>query len=700
MSLKAKLLLDSSDYNKKMDQAKAKAANAGKQIKDKLQQGGRGFEAINKFGGKFGGVLKNLTEGIAGLMSPIGLVMAAVAALGTLAVKTWDKMNESLQEYKERIKILLGILQKQQKERDELNKKQNDQISILQKLASKQKLSNTEKLLAMTIIQQLTKRYGDLGISIDQVTGAIKGFDEAQKKIKAQQLSDKIVAAEKQRIILQRTADRQASAMMKEIGHETYWGGGQTFRYDTNRYKNLQDARNMDLDVKFNPTHDLTYIAGSGRSPGVWRNIQLSEEEKRLRKLWNEGGLEGKREFAKGMFQRANGDNDQVKMYRELYETLDKLIKKQQQYKNLKDYKTTNPNDLVVEFNKEAEIAEKIVEQHNKKIREGKARQDKMNRDSEYKSLDTDAQRVVFLEKELNELKKEGVELEQKSKKSTAEYEDLKKKTADLVKQYNEAIKNGNEQQRLEIANKMLELAKKKNEISKQQTADMLAEQANLEEQLRLELTIKQLKQKSSDYYASSLEALNAEIQITKLKLKGLNEQAQKQQLINELKLKGLMVDEAEVDKILEKRRQLAKLNKQLEEKNNRQSKNKDPYSVSGKSLYDKVQQRLNPFGYEYRKRLEEQQKKKGEALTKKQRNQIRKVVELEFKADKLLNTNIDLSGLQTLSNELASRGGFTSSVVEASKYDVNERIYQTQKSAENQLKMILIEMKKLGVIS
>jgi len=60
---------------------------------------------------------------------------------------------------------------------------------------------------------------------------------------------------------------------MKEIGHETYWGGGQTFRYDTNRYKNLQDAINMDLDVKFNPTHDLTYIAGSGRSPGVWRNI-------------------------------------------------------------------------------------------------------------------------------------------------------------------------------------------------------------------------------------------------------------------------------------------------------------------------------------------------------------------------------------------------------------------------------------------
>jgi hypothetical protein len=40
--------------------------------------------------------LKNLTEGITGLMSPIGLVMAGVAALGALAVKTWDKMNESI----------------------------------------------------------------------------------------------------------------------------------------------------------------------------------------------------------------------------------------------------------------------------------------------------------------------------------------------------------------------------------------------------------------------------------------------------------------------------------------------------------------------------------------------------------------------------------------------------------------------------
>lgn len=697
MSLKAKLLLDSSDYNKKMDQAKSKAASAGKQIKDKLQQGGRGFEAINKFGGKFGGVLKNLTEGIAGLMSPIGLVMAGVAALGALAVKTWDKMNESIQEYKERIKILLGILQKQQKERDELNKKQNEQISILQKLASKQKLSNTEKILAMTIIQELTKRYGDLGISIDQVTGAIKGFDEAQKKIKAQQLDDKLTSTAKQRIILQRTAHRQASAMMNEIGHETYFGGGQTFRYDTDRYKSLKDARNMGFDVKFNPTHDLTYIPGSGRAPGVWRNVEISDEDKRLRKLWNEGGLEGKREFAKGMLQRANGDADQVKMYQELYEALDKLIKKRQQFDDLKKYGTTNVNDLVAEFNKEVETSDKIVEQHNKKINEGKARQDKINRDSEYKSLDTDAQRIVFLEKELNELKKVGVELEQKSKKSTAEYEDLKKKQADLVKQYNEAVKNGNEKQSFEIAKKMLELAKQKNEISKQQTADMLAEQANLEDQLRLETAIKQLKQKSSDYYASSLEALNAEIQITKLKLKGLNEQAQKQQLINELKLKGLMVDEAEVDKILAKRRELAKLNKQIEQNKNAQNFNK---GLKGKGN-DIVSQATKQVGLTQQIRRQEAlknaEKEKGAKLTD---DEIKKVEALAD-AQALMESNsynFD-KNLDIKTNQMTSRGGFASGAVSRQKWDVNNQIRDAQQQSNRILQDIKTILQNGGVI-
>ena len=161
---------------------------------------------------------------------------------------------------------------------------------------------------------------------------------------------------------------------------------------------------------------------------------------------------------------------------------------------------------------------------------------------------------------------------------------------------------------------------------------------------------------------------------------------------INDLKAKGLMIDEAEVNKILAKRRQLVKLNKQLESKD-------DPYSVSGKSLQDKIQQKLNPFNYEYKKRLEEQKAKKGEALTKKQRSQIRKVVELQFKANDLMNMKPAMDGLQTFTNELASRGGFSSSVVSASKNDVNERIYKVQKQSQIQLRNILAEMKRMGVI-
>jgi hypothetical protein len=38
-------------------------------------------------------------------MSPIGLVMAGVAALGALAVKVWDNMTESAEEYGKKVAI-------------------------------------------------------------------------------------------------------------------------------------------------------------------------------------------------------------------------------------------------------------------------------------------------------------------------------------------------------------------------------------------------------------------------------------------------------------------------------------------------------------------------------------------------------------------------------------------------------------------
>jgi hypothetical protein len=37
--------------------------------------------------------------------------------------------------------------------------------------------------LAIKVIEQLTDKYGDLGIEIDTVTGKIKNFDDVQRKL-------------------------------------------------------------------------------------------------------------------------------------------------------------------------------------------------------------------------------------------------------------------------------------------------------------------------------------------------------------------------------------------------------------------------------------------------------------------------------------------------------------------------------------
>lgn len=83
---------------KSLDDAGSK--DFGKDIKENIQGLGRGFEGVNKFGGKLGGVFKNISEGIGGITSGIGLIGAGITGLITLAVSFWDKFTLSDAEQK------------------------------------------------------------------------------------------------------------------------------------------------------------------------------------------------------------------------------------------------------------------------------------------------------------------------------------------------------------------------------------------------------------------------------------------------------------------------------------------------------------------------------------------------------------------------------------------------------------------------
>ena len=65
-------------------------------------------------------------------------------------------------------------------------------LDRLEALSAKTKLSSAEQQEAATIIEALTKRYGNLGMSINGATGAIHGFAEAQKKAKDAERDEEI----------------------------------------------------------------------------------------------------------------------------------------------------------------------------------------------------------------------------------------------------------------------------------------------------------------------------------------------------------------------------------------------------------------------------------------------------------------------------------------------------------------------------
>ena len=202
-----------------------------------------------------------------------------------------------------------------------------------------------------------------------------------------------------------------------------------------------------------------------------------------------------------------------------------------------------------------------------------------------------------------------------------------------------------------------------------------------------IEKEIAALKKKSSDYYTSQKDSLNQEIDIAKMKLNGLNDEIAKYKLINDLKAKGITKDEAEIEAILKKQRELGALNLQNDLKSQGENLQIQAMKAAG---FGKEAAQLEA--------LRNAEKTKGSKLTKEEIAQVKKLSDLQYELSNM-NMNVSL-GRGTMTNELASRGGFASSVVTDSKTDINNQILTVQKAQEAILKQITAELKKIGVIS
>ena len=142
------------------------------------------------------GLVKNLTGALKGVLSPVGAIGLGMAALGKIAVDVWDRMTLSAAEYLEQTGRAAEIAEKKREKLQAEQALELRHLAALRDLASQETLSNTAKQEAGVLLDQLSAKYGNLGVAIDKTGNRLTGFDKAQEKILSKMRRDRIAAGE------------------------------------------------------------------------------------------------------------------------------------------------------------------------------------------------------------------------------------------------------------------------------------------------------------------------------------------------------------------------------------------------------------------------------------------------------------------------------------------------------------------------
>lgn len=635
MAIKAKFSVDNREMKKGLQEVDQQAKKTGANIKENMERAGQGFESINKLGGTMGGTLKNVQEAIMGMLSPVGLVMAGITALGTLAVKVWDMMTVSAEEYAMKASNAVEKANKNLEETFKQEETDSGYLERLKELSQAENMSNAMKMEAAELISLLTKRYGDLGISIDMATGKITGLDEAQRAFLKRQQQMKVDAAQ---------ININAQKMAVDSATENALG-----------------KRNINAHV----------------TPFEFGDASKSANVSRADK-WNKGGLEGKLEVANDMAQSST-DEDDIETWQKLALEIEKMILAQNELNMLVEYGERSEKAYAEALKKRSQqTINAATESHKQAAEKSKSSREQAQEKDRYAAL-TNEDKISYKE---NENVKELEKRQELTESIIANEEKLKSLQA-RQKELESAAGKGNaniDKDYLQVGD---EIAKTTESIAKAEAE----RQESLTKSYNIEKEIAALKKKSSDYYASQKDSLNQEIDIAKMKLNGLNDEIAKYKLINDLKAKGITKDEAEIEAILKKQRELGALTLQNDLKSQGENLQLQAMKAAG---FGKEAAQLEA--------LRNAEKTKGSKLTEEEIAQVKKLSDLQYE---LANMNMNVSiGRGTMTNELASRGGFASSVVTDSKTDVNNQILTVQKAQEALLKQIEAELKKMGVIS
>lgn len=314
-----KITLDAAEYKKELNDvvARSKAAQtelsknsvqgtqaAGKAADQFGQKISKAGGIMSAFGSQAGGKFSGLGQVIGSLGSPITLITTAVGALTAVTMDFLRKGISGAQEAADAAQKNAEAIREsaaaaeQQRQKNEANwkslKSLKDSLDIL---SVTEKASNAQKTEAVRLIGLLSKSYGDLGISIDEATGRMQGFDKAYA-----------AALEKDRQNRLNAMKGEYKELESEIARNNeIIGGFWSSKNDVaNAQGNIQNATKRMAELapqihaleKSNPGKDYTTAAKSAeldRKQNTFDSAhdQLKEEEQKLKyqQLINEGRI-------------------------------------------------------------------------------------------------------------------------------------------------------------------------------------------------------------------------------------------------------------------------------------------------------------------------------------------------------------------------------------------------------------------------
>lgn len=718
------------------EQVANSTAKAGKTSEENISKITRGFNSITGASTKALSQVKNFAKGMVSIWT--GIVVAVELAATTFKY-FFTNLTESIDKMTTRGQNAIKVAQKNLKAVEQRTKASNELIDKLEKLNSLQTINTDEQRLAQAVVAKLTKEYGDLGITLDQTTGKYNGLYEARMRV--DQLERKAAATTlKKQIEAQR--DIVNASLAKTFGRgvslDKTVSGSDFFSFAEEMGMTL-GSQNADLLAKKWNSRDLNkqievidqLIQGLSQSDKVLQNAPQAREAMQTLKDYKQQLLDLNSlntqfvDAEQRLTDSFKAQRDAIEKTRQAVEALQKSYEQQQRANSLAGL---DPQDRANALRGEVELLNKKNQIIDQAIELG---------EQEAKTQQTN---VENLKKQLDQKRKQALELDAQNQKDRALIDQINNQSSDptktnfhyrderikavnarLVPRQNQLKQVKQELEQIQIQyqeanssalNYQQAIVKLGEQRQKNLNDIQLKQQQILEINKQIEETRRRAEEAEQQRLQKQQEAIDGVTSSLEKQLEDYNKSDLQKQIESQLaaarNAKGGDLTQDEVDRITFLVTQLHKM-KQLEQnrKKTADQQNSLEEIFKGYEQSNMIAQLKKNGLIKEAVLLEAKlnaEKRLGRKLTEDEYQSLKNYVEQQMALQqtqnqimKSINYRTRDRGQRIITNQLAQKGGFASSVVVDRARDVSKQILAAeirQYEIQNQIKRTLDDYK------